>query len=79
MFYLPYVSFLDDNRSDIHSDDDIKRQRLHYSGDQIYSNVRDNLIITLTIIQFCIDFEFFFFCLILFRHCCYSYGRANGV
>lgn len=33
--------FLDENR-DInihHIDDDIKRQRIHYSGDQIYPNV----------------------------------------
>lgn len=35
--------FSDENRDiNIHSDDDLKRQRIHYSGDQLYSNVRLN-------------------------------------
>lgn len=38
LIIIMYFLFSDDNR-DIHSDDDLKRQRLHYSGDQLYSNV----------------------------------------
>lgn len=35
-------SSLDENRDiNIHSEDDLKRQRIHYSGDQLYSNVRN--------------------------------------
>lgn len=40
-FHFPNFLFPDENR-DInihHIDDDIKRQRIHYSGDQIYPNV----------------------------------------
>lgn len=35
-----YYFFSDENRDiNIHPDDDLKRQRIHYSGDQLYSNV----------------------------------------
>lgn len=41
VFKIHYKHFSTDENRDIniHPDDDLKRQRIHYSGDQLYSNV----------------------------------------